>query len=70
MALKIYKAFLHRKMKVKRNSQVSFISFCGSRLIDLSGLQTLDQIAALATTELAGYSPDTSLALLCLRHQA
>lgn len=40
---------------------------CGSRLIDLSGLQTRDQILALATTELAGYSPDESLALLCQR---
>ena len=43
---------------------------CGSRLIDLSGLQTRDQIATLATTELSGYPPDTPLALLCLRRHA
>jgi N-methylhydantoinase A len=43
---------------------------CGSRLIDLSGLQTRDQILTLATTELVGYSPDESLALLCQRRRA
>jgi len=43
---------------------------CGSRLIDLSGLQTHSQITTLATTELAGYSPDDPLALLCLRRHA
>ncbi len=40
---------------------------CGSRLIDLSGLQTRDQIATLATTELAGYPPAEPLALLSIR---
>jgi N-methylhydantoinase A len=43
---------------------------CGSRLIDLSGLQTRDQIVTLASTELAGYAPDEPLALLCLRRRA
>jgi N-methylhydantoinase A/oxoprolinase/acetone carboxylase beta subunit len=39
--------------------------FCGGRMVDLSGLQTPEQLAAMAAVELAGYGDEAPVVILC-----
>lgn len=39
--------------------------FCGGRMVDLSGLQTAEQLAAMAAVELAGYGEEEPVVILC-----
>ncbi|HYF76977.1 MAG TPA: hydantoinase/oxoprolinase family protein [Symbiobacteriaceae bacterium] len=39
--------------------------FCGSRMVDLSGLQTAEQVVTMAMVELAGYAETEPVIILC-----